>query len=160
RLWAAGSSTLRARLSPRGNGAVAIELADATGLPVATIDSLVLRPISTKILGRVATAEPLFAVRWAATPLPADAAAPLRRSTIGPVGAWNAVPDAEAYADVPALIAALDAGADVPEVLVASATTGADDRPARSEPSGLDAPGIVRAATHEALGLLQAWLAE
>ncbi|MFT7834574.1 type I polyketide synthase [Saccharothrix sp. BKS2] len=41
---AAGAAALRVRLSPAGAGGVAVEVADPTGAPVASVESLVLRP--------------------------------------------------------------------------------------------------------------------
>ncbi|MFL6123120.1 SDR family NAD(P)-dependent oxidoreductase, partial [Actinophytocola sp.] len=45
-LYAAGARTLRARLTPIGDDEVGVELADTTGRPVATIDSILLRPVA------------------------------------------------------------------------------------------------------------------
>ncbi|MGW1794336.1 SDR family NAD(P)-dependent oxidoreductase, partial [Streptomyces tubercidicus] len=54
-LHAAGASVLRARLSVNGPDSVALELADASGGPVATIDSLVLRPVSADGIAQART---------------------------------------------------------------------------------------------------------
>ncbi|QFZ18939.1 type I polyketide synthase [Saccharothrix syringae] len=43
-LHATGATAIRVRIAPAGPGAVAIDVADATGMPVATIGSLALRP--------------------------------------------------------------------------------------------------------------------
>ena len=45
-LHAAGATELRVRVRPSGPGVVALDVADATGRPVATVDTLVLRPMS------------------------------------------------------------------------------------------------------------------
>ncbi|UOX89597.1 SDR family NAD(P)-dependent oxidoreductase [Amycolatopsis sp. FBCC-B4732] len=45
-LHASGATALRVRLSPAGDNAVAVTVHDQSGGPVATVDSLVLRPIS------------------------------------------------------------------------------------------------------------------
>ncbi len=45
-LHATGARALRARLTPIGDDEVSVELADPAGRPVATIDSLVLRPVA------------------------------------------------------------------------------------------------------------------
>ena len=45
-LHATGARALRARLTPIGDDEVRVELADTTGRPVATIESIVLRPVS------------------------------------------------------------------------------------------------------------------
>ena len=46
-LWAAGATVVRARLVLVGDGQVQVEVADPTGLPVARVDTLALRPITT-----------------------------------------------------------------------------------------------------------------
>ena len=47
-LHATGASTIRVRIAPAGPGAVALQIADGTGLPVASIGSLTLRPPTAK----------------------------------------------------------------------------------------------------------------
>ncbi len=49
-LYAAGASTLRVHMTPTGPDAVSLTLADTTGQPVASIDSVVLRPVSPEQL--------------------------------------------------------------------------------------------------------------
>ncbi|MCC3770412.1 type I polyketide synthase, partial [Streptomyces sp. UNOC14_S4] len=69
RLHATGAAGLRVRLRPNGGGA-ALELADATGAPVASVDQLVLRPVSAEQLATSRTAhhESLFRPEWTALP--------------------------------------------------------------------------------------------
>ncbi|WP_445030495.1 SDR family NAD(P)-dependent oxidoreductase, partial [Streptomyces sp. SAS_270] len=69
-LHAAGAAAVRVRLTPTGSG-VALALADAAGHPVATVESLVLRPISEEQLAAARTGfhDSLYHVEW--TPLPA-----------------------------------------------------------------------------------------
>ncbi|HSK04381.1 MAG TPA: beta-ketoacyl synthase N-terminal-like domain-containing protein, partial [Kofleriaceae bacterium] len=64
---AASPSRLRARLTRRAEDAVAVALADPSGLPVATVASLVLRPLRE-------SAELPFQVSWAPIARPAEAA--------------------------------------------------------------------------------------
>ncbi|MER5265556.1 SDR family NAD(P)-dependent oxidoreductase [Actinosynnema sp. NPDC002837] len=76
-LFAAGASRVRVRLSPVGEGAVALAVADAGGAPVASVASLVLRPVDVKQVGAAAagTFESLFRVEWSpvsASPVSAD----------------------------------------------------------------------------------------
>ena len=60
-LYAAGASALRVRLTPTASGH-SLQLADATGAPVGSIDSLVLRPVTA---GQLRTGDDsLFAVEW------------------------------------------------------------------------------------------------
>ncbi|MEC3953118.1 SDR family NAD(P)-dependent oxidoreductase [Nocardia sp. CDC153] len=72
-LRAVGASALRVRVTPAGADAVALDLADGTGAPVATIGALALRPVSAAGLERPRTArrQSLFRIDW-----PTVAAAP------------------------------------------------------------------------------------
>ncbi|MFJ8914168.1 SDR family NAD(P)-dependent oxidoreductase [Amycolatopsis sp. NPDC102389] len=60
-LHATGAATLRLRLSPAGVDKLAILATDVTGAPVATVDSLVSRPVSAGVLDRQ---ESLFVLEW------------------------------------------------------------------------------------------------
>ncbi|MFE3074216.1 type I polyketide synthase [Streptomyces sp. NPDC059247] len=72
---AVGATTLRVRVGHTGPDTVALHLADATGEPVATVDSLVLRPLAKDRLTPAPTTDGLFTVAW--TPLtPAGGPAP------------------------------------------------------------------------------------
>ncbi|MCS7476411.1 type I polyketide synthase [Umezawaea endophytica] len=66
-LYAAGATTLRARISPAGQG-VSISVADGGGAPVARVDSLVLRQIGG-IKSGGAKSDSLFRVDWTALSL-------------------------------------------------------------------------------------------
>ncbi|MFD5468178.1 SDR family NAD(P)-dependent oxidoreductase [Kitasatospora sp. NPDC127059] len=140
-LHAAGATALRVRLAPAGEEAVTIRVADQSGLPVATVKSLALRPVKTEQLAAAARrADSLFRLSWERTAAPRAAAAQawtvLGAGTPGPEGA-------ERLDGIARLSAALDAGSDVPAVVLASVEATA-----------------VRAAATAALELLQAWLAE
>ncbi|ORA77630.1 type I polyketide synthase [Mycobacterium malmoense] len=64
-LHAAGASRARVRLAPAGAEAVSVELADATGLPLLSVQSLVMRPMSaTQLSAAGAPAEGLLEVTW------------------------------------------------------------------------------------------------
>ncbi|MEU5158994.1 type I polyketide synthase [Streptomyces sp. NPDC020875] len=83
-LYAAGASAVRVRVRPTGDGpapgggrTVALELADVTGRPVASVGALTLRPVSDEQLARAAaatggdiTGDALFAVDWTAVSVP------------------------------------------------------------------------------------------
>jgi pimaricinolide synthase PimS1 len=60
-LHAAGASALRVRLSKPGPGLISVAIADPTGQPVATIESLRLREISP---GRRAHNDSLYRIAW------------------------------------------------------------------------------------------------
>ncbi|MEU4303851.1 polyketide synthase dehydratase domain-containing protein, partial [Kitasatospora aureofaciens] len=69
-LHAAGASRLRVRLSPAGPAAVKVEVADATGAAVLSVDSLALRPVD----GRMAVSggmDSLYRLAWSAVDVPA-----------------------------------------------------------------------------------------
>ena len=71
-LHAAGASRVRVRLAPVGKGAVSVELADSSGLPVLSVRELVTRPVSAAQLSAAAArsggGELLEAV-WSPVPL-------------------------------------------------------------------------------------------
>ncbi len=70
-LHAAGASAVRARIVPVGQSAVSLELADALGLPVLSVASMVARPVSDQqLLAAVSSSGPdrLFEVIWSAQP--------------------------------------------------------------------------------------------
>ncbi|MEE1743076.1 type I polyketide synthase, partial [Streptomyces sp. JV184] len=137
RLFATGAESLRVRLTPAGTDAMALAVADPTGLPVASVQSLTVRPVTADALRVSSTADALYRLDW----IPADAAEPLA------LGSWAAVGPAEDdhYPSLAALAAAVDAGAAVPDVVVVH------------EQPALDA---LHDAVHRTLHLLRAWLAD
>ncbi|MET9728156.1 type I polyketide synthase [Streptomyces zaomyceticus] len=64
---AVGATTLRVRIERTGTDTFGLHLADATGAPVATVDSLVLRPVAKDKLAPATTTDGLFTLAW--TPL-------------------------------------------------------------------------------------------
>ncbi|MFE3684519.1 type I polyketide synthase, partial [Streptomyces sp. NPDC059095] len=68
-LHASGAAAVRVRLEPSGSG-VALEVADVQGRPVASVGSLVLRPVGEVQLasGRSGLGDGLFEVEWARLP--------------------------------------------------------------------------------------------
>ncbi len=71
RLDAAGAASLRVRISPVGTGSVSVVVADETGQPVASVEELVLRPVSQQSASGPATSRSLFRVDWQVLPLDA-----------------------------------------------------------------------------------------
>ncbi|GAA3854245.1 type I polyketide synthase [Streptomyces sedi] len=71
RLFASGATTLRVSVSSADSG-LRLSFADGTGAPVATVDSLVSRSVSTDQLGGGAgeARRSLFEVEWVAAPSP------------------------------------------------------------------------------------------
>nr|WP_237287673.1 type I polyketide synthase [Streptomyces autolyticus] len=156
RLHAVGAATLRVRLSPAGQDAVAVLVTDESGAPVASVDSLLLRPVSPDQVhaARGAFHEALFRVEW--TPAPVPAATTVVAGQWAVLGAEHpelaaALPTAVGYADPAALGAAVAAGAPLPQAVVA---------PFFADDTGLPVRAAVREALHRALELIQSWLAD
>ncbi|WP_030988003.1 type I polyketide synthase [Streptomyces sp. NRRL WC-3744] len=74
-LHAAGTDTLRLHLAPSGPEAVTLTLADAAGTPVATVRTLVARPVSAEQLAGDGD-DPLYRVDLVPAPVPATADVP------------------------------------------------------------------------------------
>ncbi|MGV0693719.1 SDR family NAD(P)-dependent oxidoreductase [Mycobacterium paraintracellulare] len=75
-LYAAGASRVRVRLAPAGTGAVSVDLADASGLPVLSVRELVTRAVSADQLraalaARAGSGE-LLDVVWSPISLPGN----------------------------------------------------------------------------------------
>ncbi|WP_149100671.1 type I polyketide synthase, partial [Actinoplanes teichomyceticus] len=132
RLYAAGAGAVRLRLAPGGPDTVTLQLADPTGTPVASVESVLARPVAAEALRAASgvTAEQMFRVAWEPTTIRA------RQATLNAVAV--AGPD-----DLRAL-----AGTD-PELLLLDVLGG--DR--------VDAAEVHDAVAH-VLATLQAWLAE
>ncbi|MFD7932841.1 type I polyketide synthase, partial [Streptomyces sp. NPDC059742] len=175
-LHATGADALRVRLTPRGTDGVRLEIADSTGGPVATVDSLVLRAVSAEQVQAARTAyhESVFRAEWTALPAAADVPgtpADGRWAALGPTAPAALLPAAllptadaiPGYADLAELAAAVEAGAPVPEAVFVgfgqATATAADadaDGPATPE---LSAEAVHR-ATHQALALARTWLGD
>ncbi|MBW5486581.1 SDR family NAD(P)-dependent oxidoreductase, partial [Streptomyces bambusae] len=148
---AEGAASVRVRLVPAGPDAVAVTVADASGLPVASIDSLSLLPVSDEQLHRARTAEndALFRVDW--TTLPAAGADPATWAVLGSSPAvFGEGGDRPAHADLPALAAAIAAGEPVPDAVLL---------PVAPVRGAVTADGV-REATARLLATVQQWLAE
>ncbi|MFE0589779.1 type I polyketide synthase [Micromonospora echinospora] len=141
---ASGATALRVRLTRDGQS-VRLVAFDTAGTPVVSVDSLVLREM-TGVTAPSAATRSLFELAW-----------PVEEVTAGDdLTGWallaapdRAEPVLPTFADVPAVLAAVDAGAEPPRVLVLPVTGPAD----------LDPAGALRATTTDTLGVLQAWLA-
>ncbi|MFF7756274.1 SDR family NAD(P)-dependent oxidoreductase, partial [Streptomyces sp. NPDC007971] len=129
---ASGALAARVRVAPSASGeAVSVTLADAAGQLIASVGSVAWEPASAGMLDQAGgpAREGLFRVEWApAAAVPAAAAAgagdPGRRwAVLGEDGGLG-VPGAAAYADVAELVAAVEAGAAVPDVVVTCCVSG------------------------------------
>ncbi|MFI1769871.1 SDR family NAD(P)-dependent oxidoreductase, partial [Streptomyces sp. NPDC020800] len=132
RLHASGATVLRVRLSPAGPDGVSLTVADGSGAPVATIDSLVVRAVAPGSLGAARGHDALFRLDWVPAPMPARSAGSVAE-----------------FADRAALRSALDAGETLPENTVVRC----------ARPAGMDADAVHRQA-YTALELVQGWLAD
>ncbi|GHD97255.1 type I polyketide synthase [Streptomyces naganishii] len=156
-LHAVGAPALRVRVTKAGPDAVALQVADDTGRPVASVDSLVLRPLPAGGLGP-ARRESLFRVEW--TPVTAGASAVPSAASGEPP--WVVVGEAfgdepSDHPDLPSLAAAVASGAPVPGTVLLPllpASRGADDT------DDTDGAGAVRDAVVSALSAVQFWLSE
>ncbi|MFC4035395.1 SDR family NAD(P)-dependent oxidoreductase [Streptomyces polygonati] len=140
-LHSEAAASLRVRLTPHGADDLSLDLTDRSGLPVASVDSLLLRPSAPDRVRR--TEGSLYEVRWQPVPAPAEGAAPagnLRWAAIGGDGRSAA----GAAADRGALHAGADRGAALaPDVV--PAVQGADGSSAAADAAAADPDGVRRA---------------
>ncbi|GAA2250701.1 hypothetical protein GCM10010232_43260 [Streptomyces amakusaensis] len=154
-LHATGASVLRIRLT-RGadGGSSAVHIADGTGAAVAYVENLSWRTVQADELADVRTrsAQGLFRLDW--LPVPAG-----RQSQAPEPNDWFTLDTdgGDAAEGLAGLVRAMDAGdlASPPPVVVAPITY----TPPR-QPHASGTPGTVRAAAHQALRLVQGWLAD
>ncbi|MFJ6379380.1 type I polyketide synthase [Kitasatospora sp. NPDC092039] len=149
-LRAVGARALRVELTPAGPDAVALRLADPSGAPVASVESLAVRPVTPEQLLAAGSGhqDAQHVLSW--SPVATGAA-----EVPAPSGSWALLGAdrfglgdriAAAYPDLAALAAAVEAGAAVPEVVLTCAP-----------PAG---PTELRAALLPVLALAQEWLAD
>src|SRR5579862_7484742 len=146
-LWGSGASSLRVRVAGAGEGAVSVVGVDERGGVVLALESLVLRPLERDLLraGSGGGGEGLLAPEWVAV----DAGVPLAELPVLLGDGLPGLEEVERYRDLAALLAALDAGAAVPGVVLAAAPV----------PEG-GVPVLARRGLVAGLGLLQGWLAD
>ncbi|WP_444859544.1 type I polyketide synthase, partial [Amycolatopsis bullii] len=146
RLHASGATALRVRLTPSGAGSVSIALADPLGEPVASVESLALRPFAAPEAATDRGHDSLYFVDWVPAGEPAHETP--RCAVLGddPAGIVPASLPAEVYADLDAF------DGEVPE-LVFLPHSGATDGPG-------DLAEATRVATRRVLVVVQRWLAD
>ncbi|MFI2242681.1 type I polyketide synthase, partial [Streptomyces chrestomyceticus] len=152
-LYATGAQVARVRVVPGADGeGVSLSLADADGALIASVGSLALRPFTAPASG---AGDGLCGIDW----VPATATTSDLGSAPEPLGRWavlgavSGVPDlpgAVVFPDVAALVAAVEAGAEVPQMVVAPV------RPVAGPGGTAEA---ARRAAVDVLGLVQEWLA-
>ncbi|MER6032199.1 type I polyketide synthase [Streptomyces sp. NPDC001851] len=144
-LHASGASALRVRLAPAGADALSVTVADGTGRPVATVGSLLTRPVDREQLASVrgTLREDLFELQWTAAAPGPEAAGAVTRAFVGesPIGGPT-YPDFDALAD----------GDAVPDLVICRFAGSADTAGTTAD--------AVHTALREALELVQGWLAE
>ena len=152
---AVGAPAVRVRMRDLGADGVAIDLADAAGAPVATVSSLVTRPISPDQLSEATRGQrdDLFRVVWHPVPT-ARPARPGSWAVLGATGDAAALTTdpvtVGAHPDHTTLLEALDAGAPRPAAVVV---------PFLSDGESATVEGAYH-STHRATALLQQWLAD
>ncbi|MEV6279153.1 type I polyketide synthase [Nocardia sp. NPDC051832] len=158
-LYAAGHSAVRVRIRVHDNR-FTLWLADGTGSPVLSVESLDTRQVSADRLRADRVADALFRIDWvAATPV-AGSAAPAHTAVLGaPVVPASGAAEAHApdsaevrgYPDLAALVAALDAdgGAVVPELVLLHCPE-----------TGDASSHAAREAVHGVLAAVQQWLGD
>ncbi|MCX5387479.1 thioester reductase domain-containing protein [Streptomyces sp. NBC_00083] len=146
RLHASGASALRVRLAlAADDGRPAVRVADAAGLPVATIDSVRLRRLgAAEVAGAAArTTDHLFHVDWVALPV-APREAPVRWGVLD-----GDLPGARRFDTVADVATAVASGAPLDAVAVSVPT-----------PAGEDLAAAAHDATLRLLRLVRGWLAD
>ncbi|MCX4743061.1 SDR family NAD(P)-dependent oxidoreductase [Streptomyces antibioticus] len=144
-LHASGASVLRVRLAPAGADALSVTVADGTGQPVATVGSLLTRPVDREQLAAAQGSlhDALFELQWtAATPAP-EAAGTFTWAVVG-----ESPIDGPTYPDFDALAA----GEAVPDLVVRRFASSADTAGTTAD--------VVHTALRDVLELVQGWLAE
>ncbi|GAA3548243.1 hypothetical protein GCM10022222_34800 [Amycolatopsis ultiminotia] len=146
-LHASGAANLRVLISSEVANTVSLTATDPAGAPVLSVESLALRPIADDAFAakaRSAVDDSLFRVEWLpwqGADVTGVTAAVLGTDVFGFGG--------EAHQDLDALIAAIRAGAAVPDVVYVPFAA-----PESATPQG------AREAAHRLLALAQAWVGE
>ncbi len=153
------ASALRVRLRPVGTDAVGLTVTDSAGALAASVESLVMRPVSADQLAAVRGGghDSLFCVGWVGLEVGPPSAATGEWALAGSDGLGLAAGLEAAgvavagYADLASLREAVAGGGPVPDVVLAVCA-------AAAEAGGV--VGAAHAATHRVLALVQAWLAD
>lgn len=148
-LHATGTAAIRVRLSQTSQGTTSLTIADPTGVPVATIDSLALRPIPSHQL-TTTSSDSLYYLNWPNLPhVSASFPSPHRWAILGPDSLHlQQTLSAERYTDLTALNQSIASGFPVPDIVLVPCLTNPGD----------DIPTAVRTTTHQVLRLIQDWL--
>ncbi|WP_399217819.1 SDR family NAD(P)-dependent oxidoreductase [Streptomyces sp. SAJ15] len=156
-LHATGATMLRVRLSRAGADGVSVLVADVTGAPVASVGSLVGRPVSPELLDAAATRsslDSLFGLRWEAVPAVAATAAADDWAVLGAESSATGVVRESAGRLVPS-IAELASTTDetFPRVVLLPCFS-----PVGTDRGTEELAAATRDVTHRALHAVQEWL--
>ncbi|MGW5747965.1 SDR family NAD(P)-dependent oxidoreductase, partial [Amycolatopsis sp. NPDC003861] len=148
-LHASGASALRVRAVPVGSDGVSLEVTDPAGAPVASIASLVLRPVATdRLAHRDPVPDSLLRIEWTAAPV-APVAEPVPTTVAEvPAGAEVRAALEHTLATVQRWLADEPAGDDRLVVLTRHAVA-ADDPGVFVDPAAAAVWGLVRSAQSE-----------
>ncbi|MER6016431.1 type I polyketide synthase [Streptomyces bluensis] len=152
---AVGANLVRVRIVPRGSGTYALYVADATGAPVAAVESLLLRPASPAqfAVGAAATsAEHLYRVEWTPAPVEPTADSADTAALAGPVTVLRVPDDAEPWHGAGLALVPCDGDSDSDGDVPAPRRTGTVLLPVRR--------GAGTHAVTEVLAAVREWLAE
>ena len=148
RLFATGASALRVRLVAAGEEAWSVTAVDPFGRPALTAGGVTFRHVDPAQLAAASRGRGalLHTLDWVAADLSASERRQVRVATLGAVA-----PDGlgAPFADLDALTAALDAGEQPPDVVLAAMPRG----------DGADVAEAARTAVMRLAALLRAWLA-
>ncbi len=148
RLYRAGAPSLRVRLQLADDGAARLSAVDGEGVPVLSLESLVLRPAQGN-LRKGAGGEGLLALDWVAVE-PGSAHLAGTLALIGTGRGELELGQAGQFGDLAELAAALDAGAPKPEVVFVDAPT----------PPAQGVADEARRALEAVLEIMQEWLVD
>ncbi|WP_326564148.1 type I polyketide synthase [Micromonospora peucetia] len=139
---------LRIRLRATDSASIALTITDTGATPVASVDSLVLRPISGEQLSaaRRSANRSLHRLDWVA-PVPGRAGGTARLAVLG--DDW---PGTDRHPDLSALVAEVRAGGPVPDAVVVTCVGHDADEPHPARQA--------HRVSHRTLALAQQWLAE
>ncbi|MFJ9822673.1 SDR family NAD(P)-dependent oxidoreductase, partial [Streptomyces sp. NPDC101151] len=172
-LHAAGASALRVHVLPTsGTDAVSVALADASGRPVVSVDSLVMRPVDPERLGdaiaRSGPHDALFHVAWTDRPVRSDVVERLVEQADPGSLPWALLGDdilglgaalagtsvsVKPYEDLASLHDSFAADDTLPGVILAGCAAECGDGPGTTATAA-------RGALRSALELVRSWLAD
>ncbi|MEV2250879.1 SDR family NAD(P)-dependent oxidoreductase [Streptomyces sp. NPDC050147] len=163
-VFATGAGRLRVRIGLSGPDCVSVLVADAAGEPVAAVDALVMRELTSDSLAALTTeshagdTEDLYRLEWTPPPAVQPEEQPGEAAVLGSGSPQIAEEMTSAgvgvrrYADVHELRAALERGEEPPPVAVLLC--------GRPDDAEGDTAGAAHRMAEELLATLQAWLAD